>query len=232
MRRTRRRKYTWFPILGTLDADPELSTGLLELNITTGVNPDEAGVVLTAPLIPDLTPEDVAAQQDQLVDYIGTEYYIERIVGKIHAGPVQGSSSPENVLLACGLFVARAESGGGATPIGTSTVTRNQNYGPLNPDTYQRPWMWRRTWVMSNLAAFPAAVPGPFPSTTSQGSVLDGPHVDVKSKRRVQKDERLFFAAQAVCPVNLANTGLATVGIVADFRILGRLARAKNRSAF
>lgn len=83
---------------------------------------------------------------------------------------------------------------------------------------------------MDPVALFP-------PTTAHYGSIMDGPHIDAKSVRRVGNDERLWFAVSAVnFPLVtqseiVVNQDVQIRGYL-DFRVLGRLTRAHNRSNF
>jgi len=169
------------------------------------------------------------------------------------------------LLVGCGFFVARAQDsqdpGGQALPIGTtgnSAINEEkiwENYSPLALSTIREPWIWRRTWLLGNPAidainqtliqtvSNNAAYRGysvDYPSNNvAYGSVLDGPHLDSRVKRRVGQDDRLWFAV-GVKPLNNINPVVSTgdivsdthVDILLDYRIFGSLRKAKNRSAF
>lgn len=174
-----------------------------------------------------------------------------------------GEIFPKVILLGAGFFVARqadnSAGGGSDLPIGAASVVEQvENYSPLSEDTIREPWIWRRTWVLwtgrndaginannggfagvvDNLGAtFPAAAGAPR-TTMGYGSVMDGPHIDAKSGRRVNGDERLFFAVAARSLDGILGgpdpDALLVRGIqgVLDFRVLGWLRKATNRSTF
>lgn len=245
------------------------------INIQFGIGDPEQIVVITpvtidAPMDPSSSG---LANTGDLVRQIGQDYVIERIVGKVFVassairtveGPPFAYSAVE---VGCGFFVARVndeQSGGGInTPIGSATaVERISNYSPLHPDTIREPWMWRRTWLLGN-AARTALFTGQGmsiaqggqevwgsnawfpPSNAGYGSVLDGPHCDIKSVRRVRNDERLFFVVAAHMGPDLfgdrRNRGSDTdfdqvigpnIYVQTDLRLLGALRRARNSSTF
>lgn len=247
--RSKKNHGTWFPNLGTRsDTGDDISSRVIQLNIT-----DQAinltGVV---PLTFDYPQEgeDLDQQSDTLAEIAGSEYYINRIVGKLHAAYsyrfLATGAAPEAVLIGAGLFVARAANadnfaGSADVPIGLP-ATRDEDYGPLSFNTIREPWMWRRTWVLGAAEARPPALGvqtgwSRFPSSNAgYGSILDGPHLDVKSHRVVHLDERLWLAVSArVLPFS---TGAPTAGadptvlIHFDYRILGKLRKARNTGAF
>jgi len=226
-------------------------------------------VTIDAPMDPSSSG---LASTGDLVRQIGQDYVIERIVGKIFvaAGAVATNEGPpfaySSIEVGCGFFVARAndeQSGGGIdVPIGAATpIEAISNYSPLHPDAIREPWMWRRTWMLGNAArtalfrgngmSFVAqgneifgATPWFPPTNAGYGSVLDGPHVDCKSVRRVRNDERLFFVVathmtdvitgqrQKGNPELFDATQGASVFVKTDLRLLGALRKARNSSTF
>lgn len=271
----RKRKFTWFPIRGS-EGPEGTNDDFSSLVGSFFVTPDGSSTVTISPLIPDVPMEGDTIDQNapgQLVQALGQEYYVERIVGKCHlaaTGPVDdvpSAEAPKTIQIGCGIFVARANDedvgGGFNTPIGSATLAeRQENYSPLGVDAIREPWMWRRSWVLST--GRPSNVPqaqgvpfgithtvipnvGPIvhPGTTSNnqmGSALDGPHFDIKSVRRVGNDERLWLvvatrALDIILNQRAPNTSLDPangngVHMVFDYRVLGRLTRPRNRSAF
>lgn len=276
MRRRIRRKYTWFPVIGSAGppepADPNDEFGQLLGDFT--VSPDGSSQVFINPLVPDVPMEGDTINVNapgQLSQALGQEYLIKRIVGKCFLGCHAPADDPpvvirpKIVLVGCGIFVARANDanvGGGAnTPIGSATqAERVENYSPFGVDAIREPWMWRRTWILSTGRPQPNGgsdnhpfgfqfdnVVGvthlPITANTQCGSVMDGPHFDIKSARRVGNDERLFFALAtrtldnefggSPTPTNGLDGGPSGgVALVLDFRVLGALRKAKNRSTF
>lgn len=240
-RRVRRRKFTWFPVRGAAgpaETGDEFSGQGFQLS----VSPDGSTIGIIQPLIPDVPLEGDDIDQNapgQLVQSLGQEYVVERIVGNLflhYSAPLNDPPTvqfPESVLVGAGIFVARAEDsegGGPNAPIGSLTATEFvSNYSPLGVDTIREPWMWRRTWVLSaNRSTFNGV--GPFQAFRNQlagtglndlpgapafngwyGSEINGPFFDVRSVRRVRNDERLWFIIAArTLDVLLQRTGSQT----------------------
>lgn len=181
-----------------------------------------------------------------------------RIVGKLFAErknfAFSGSQDDPDpaVLFGAGFFVARANDlsvgGGSGTPIGSATIQeRRDHYSPLDTDTVREPWIWRRTWILglSGRAPRSSTAVGPdFPtatiftahwpaSTGLYGSVMDGPHIDSKVKRRIGQDDRLWFAISATpYPLGQNTSGNLNVEGYLDYRLFGALRKARSRSAF
>lgn len=268
-----RRRYTWFPVVGTGALD-ESQDNFNQRFFTQDIAPTGASSVDISPVVPDVPAEGDEINVDapgQLVQAIGQEYVIERIVGKVFLS-CQGRADdppttifPKSLLVGAGFFVARAsdaDAGGGPNvPIGGVTLAeRRENYSPLSEDAIREPWMWRRVWVLSTqrppviraglgsffgpvqtlLAGSGVTQVGGAPTTNiDYGSALDGPHFDIKSVRRVGNDERLYFVIAArtidgnIAGLELPNAiGQNMLSGLVDFRVLGQLRRAHNRSNF
>lgn len=255
-RRTRRRG-TWFPTIGTNLATAENVVSGRAFALTL-VN----HVIITAisPITIDRPQEgdELSSSIDSLTDVIGSEYVLQRIVGKVFAerisapDPITVRDENPAILFGAGFFVARANDsavGGGAdTPIGSATeAERRDNYSPIENDTIREPWIWRRTWILGTAGQSTLSQAGTgtiitttngtsthYPASTAlYGSVWDGPHIDSKVKRKIGNDDRLWFAVSAT-PFSLdteLNNTLLISGYL-DFRIFGSLRKARNRSAF
>lgn len=226
--RRRRSRGTWFPTVGTAGEGATNFNGR-QFNIT---HPAASAELLTiiSPITFDQPFEGDAIDPTDasLADIVGSEYVLQRIVGKLwitrQANVSAGTGLEVNpcMLVGAGFFVARANDaavgGGPDTPIGSATeAERRDNYSPLEVDTVREPWIWRRTWLLGTaglgsvqnpavgglevrrpVAEADSFVAG-FPASTAfYGSVADGPHIDSKVKRRVGQDNRLWFAVSAV----------------------------------
>lgn len=270
-KRTSRRKFTWFPVVGA--AGPaETNDNFAQLIGVFGVPANGTTNTVISPVVTDVPMEGDAIDPNapgQLVQALGQEYFLERIVGKCFlsaSAPADDGATqfPKTILIGCSFFVARANDedvgGGQNTPIGSASLPeRVENYSPLSEDCIREPWIWRRTWILSTgrvptnqnvfspftptvNASLATITPGVFqdgaPTTNIHcGSGMDGPHFDSKSVRRVGNDERLWFVI-SVRTLDLAlnvpgtPTNESFVALVLDYRVLGRLTRARGRSSF
>lgn len=261
-RRRRKGSHTWFPNLGTNQAGTvEWSGRSLFLTVPPGGQQE----VFSMPLTFDSPLDEPADVETSLADIVGSEYLIKRLVGKVHAeyipqrigGAGQWSINlAPAVRLTCGFYVARADHTDPEFPIGGNTTTvageaeALESYNPQSNAAIRESWMWRRTWVLSNAIWFLEGVDSTeFPGTGGGGegasfppntarytSVADGPHFDVKSARRVAKDERLFFATAVTnYPIGLVIEAIpiqsAQVRLELDYRILGSLRKAQTRAS-
>lgn len=224
--RKRKRKYTWFPNFGSASQNVESVPSFTGLKAQLTVPPNGDIVVALNPMVtdPPLEGEDINRDTDRLVQVLGNEYIIRRIVGRCFlscdtpADDDPAAIFPKTFLIGVGFFVARANdtgSGGGHnTPIGSATNPEAvDNYSTLALDTDREPWMFFRTYILSSGRLSDPAGTGtvqtrpwtPSSVTTGVGGPKDNllmsglmsPHFDVKSMRRVRDDERLFVSFSA-----------------------------------
>lgn len=258
MRKRRRTRYKWLPVLpDALDngAGGIFYTATRQINVlTAGLTP---GLIIL-PVTTDRILEDEASQNMLMVEMVGSDYFLKRIVGKLSLAYAQDNrayvaGAPPiwpAVQVGAGFFVARSEGGdqsiGSPAPIGAATATAVQNYenySPLSEGAIREPWIWRRTWSLGNnydAAAFAAGAntsgQAYYPANNLNfGSVLDGPHIDAKTARRVGQDNRLWFAlAIQGIPTSSAiePTQGCTVSGTLDIRLLGALRKSKSSGAF
>lgn len=200
-----------------------------------------------------------------LETFVANEYALRRVVGKMYisywSGFNRDSANIDDytpaVVVTAGLFVARAgdeqDSSGNQVPLGATTQANiRRDYGVDSVNCGREPWIWRRKWILScvGLNIFAQAQQGAgasvgfdkvvaaasYPiSTAHYGSVLDGPHVDAKTRRRVGNDERLWLAVWAAgFPPGVPATPdiEGTVQFHFDYRVFGAMRRARNRGTF
>lgn len=191
-------------------------------------------------------PEDSGGQTEGIGEIIGNDYVVKRILGKCFVS-CYGSPDvfiPFAVRVTAGIFVARAdEDEGYGVPL-FSGADPFSFYSPQANRTIREPWMWRRDWILNPTTGvtFPDIEPFTFtepywgyPRTNAgYGSVLDGPHVDVKSRRRIKQDERLYFTACAqTASVNIDPTYPDTgVRLELHVRAFGQLTKPRNQGSF
>lgn len=170
-----------------------------------------------------------AGQFPSMADFEASAYRLRRIVGKIFIGinqdlTVDQTTYPTNVLVGAGFMVLRVDPTG--APLRTTTPN---DYSPIHLDATRDPWIWRRTWLLTN--QFGHTVNGSLlgysqaPTYNGDyGSALDGPHFDQKTARFVSAEERLFFIISSVNIGDAATTN-GTVQWLLDYRLLGSPAK-------
>lgn len=254
MRRRRRFKGTWLPNLGsTSETVNSASTRQMAVDIPTS---GDAAIGVT-PIVFD-APEEAEFEPSSLGmgNLLGNEYALRRIVGKcfINFRDTFIGGDPSGfcgaAVVTSGFFVARAgdenDTDNVDFPIGGQASLQN-NYRPAGLNTIREPWIWRRQWILGNPGLALWSYEGPdqvipltsqaasFPWSTAQaGSVLDGPHIDAKTRRNVTSDDRLWWAVEVrTFPfgTTFAN-GAPFVFAHLDYRVFGQLRRAKNRGNF
>lgn len=236
MRRKRRNRSTWFPVLGSESGSNEVLSSVyttqVEVALNYGVNHQ------ITPLIPDYTWDpsfQTGANDGTLRDYVeGQTCVIERIVGKVYAaaeqiaGSGEGFQTPRVVCACAAVAVLPVDDGG--IPL---TDADGAEVNPLMAENLDKPWLWRRTWFLGNLLGSDIQ-PVNYPtSNAGYGSVAEGTHIDTKGvKRAIQRGQRLFmiFATQDVTAGEPNEQIDVQFGV--DVRVLGQLRRAKNRSLF
>lgn len=256
IRRRRRRRGTWFPNLGTANKEGgELgddSAGVWAELIPGGGG--SSNVFITDLTFDHFVDEGATAEGPagrSLADFQGSEYLLQRIVGKLFVGldQINSGGATAGVLVTSAFFVAREDEhtpSAFPNPIGAATLLDLvNNYGPDNTGHITEPWIWRRQWILGN-ALTPGgpgsnqAAPKVFPPTNAgYGSVMDGPHVDAKTKRHVHREDRLWFiTAVRSLSLNWADPFNPDVAVEAhvklhlDYRLFGTLLKAKNTGTF
>jgi len=238
MRRRRRNRSTWFPVLGTENpADPNASLSTVYWTFTDALA-DYTSDIDVSPLIPDDSsdPSGSGTAGETLRDYVeGQTCVIDRIVGKIACAAQQiqetESESVVTAVVACAaIAVIPTDEASGQPDIST------QEYNPLIATNIDKPWLFRRTWTLGNNMG---NLNNGFPVFTQPSSneffpgLLDGPHVDTKGVRRnIRKNERIYLvlASQSITPGQ--PTEDLSVFWSVDLRVIGRMQKAKNRGHF
>lgn len=258
MRRRRRFKGTWFPLYGTPLGPSEPGVEGQGINFNSIITQtDGSAATIVQQLTADEPLEDASSYA--LTDIVGsTEYALRRIVGKLSLAWAELSGegvvlgAPYIAKIAAGLLIARADDQDSRYPLGCPGVSFGStgdpdafnSFSPLALRTMREPWIWRRTWLLGNPVYDGGPTPAPYtngrnlivPSSNLWcGSVLDGPHIDAKTKRRCRQDERLFFAISAA-NWPFEDSPQVERSLVfswdLDVRIFGALRRARNKGAF
>lgn len=258
-RRRRKARSTWFPNLGITVADESDNSAQysyfrtsLQPDVNSAVPPWSSSGGIYKPmdiiaLVPDTTPEVSGRQADvTLRDYVeGQEWALDSIVGSIHVGcnavnfdldPGQSPSAEwATIAVTCGFFVADAEEGNTVVP-----AEDGINLDPTSVDNIRSPWIWRRTWVLSNPGTIFSGqqTSGGWPTTNSFVTGNVGPGIRTKSKRRIRRNQRIWFVSACTgfdfsqITVSGAANDQPIINILADLRICGKMRKARNVSAF
>jgi len=244
--RRKRRKVTWFPILGTRSDNAGV------LNQTTSklgdiILPQDG--TFSGSVIPLLFDQPSSNLHDDpanktISDFVGSEYILRRVVGKLFVNYLSHNAASESAgdgargaMVTAGLFVARADASE-VLPIGFTSLADFANYDSDDPENSMEPWIWRRKWILGSpgyTEVDGTVADESFPATNAgYGSMADGPHLDARTGRRVGQDDRLWFSITVrPLPYAQAYTGNSDgVGFNLDIRALGTLTKGHNKSSF
>jgi len=210
------------------------------------INVDTEEVIYDAfPLTFDYSADAVDAQNNainqplvqSLQDIVsGNEWKLRRIVGKAFlwaSGDETDSPVVQPALVDCAVGFIVCNTDDDAAP-----TTFFPEVNPLAQQSAEDPWIWRRRWLLNPYPNLPAApVTGDstignfgysgWPGTTGgYGSVMDGPHIDQKTSRRIHRSERLYCVI--ACRAHLLTLGqdfaAFNLQYLIDYRLLGSLA--------
>lgn len=233
-RRGRRRNVVWLPNLKRVI---DTQAGDIPTNLLIGTIPVDSRAdftTLTFPLVRDENPEQDT--DNTLADYTQGGYILKRVVGKLFVGMRQQLNEP-GPDVACGIVTAALEvlrtSPDDNNPISATT----SNYNPLAEGNERDPWIWQRSWILANGNANPAGLTGALETwglapflNVEYGSVMDGPHVDVKVGRRIGTEERLFLSMTTNSIEEwVEGTVDGDVDFIFQYRVLGIPVRSSNR---
>lgn len=250
MRHRRKTRYRWFPTAGTIINAGEETYGYsqYEPNFigpqpSRGTPPSLNVDIAYFPLVRDETASELygLTQGVSLRDLVeGQDWVAKRLVGSVFVAVggvgVAGLDYWYNVEVTCGIAVARAKEANGEL-IDLDPV----DYDPQAIDNSADSWMWRRSWVLSKpVQSGDRTPPGtwdaiwPTTNATGYGDIRSGTHIDVKSARRIRREERLWFIMKATgWDPGVAETTAGTnqqppVSITADIRVLGTMRRGQT----
>jgi len=230
-RRRRGRKGLWLPVLGhDLDGGGGvLRESSFERNIQVGPTPTDI-FSISVPVTFDYPPEifDASANfQPSMGDFISSGYSLRRIVGKctvMHATKGNddvGATAPPCARVVCYWMVRRVDSAG------NEVADANMLAGNL-AENIQDPYIWRNTWLLGagfDATRYPLGTDHnqlqdlPFNNEFS-GSSRTQPFFDIKTKRTIGPEERLFFGITTKSmPMDAVFDDESFVVVHVDFRI-------------
>lgn len=168
-------------------------------NIIAGVHNPVAGGYANAGSLDDLT----------------FGYSLKRVVGNLFLTASQSENSAvlgdscDTFLITAGIIVRRVNEAGSPTAL---------NLFPDSYDAYRDPWLWRRSWVLTNLQQATVNQSGytyPDSNFYFQGSASNH-HVDQKTRRTLKAEERLFLDISGI----RMWTGSGAIGAKQDIAVL------------
>lgn len=246
-RRTRRPKVVWLPV----DRDNRLgepsaaTVGTASSHFQFQIAPPDGAIGSTGsgaiPLVGDSPQINALAGSSvaSLADFEGSAYRLRRVVGKIYAAISQvdlGAGAADTMILTVGLIVLRCDPEG-IPLVNVANVVTAVHYNPSAMDNISDPWIWRRSWMLTNAVQVVANSPfhAIFPPTNASGfgsGISDGPHVDAKTARIIGNEERLFLVATAT-NANGDGQPVNDIILTGDLRVLAsmRSSQGNRRNA-
>lgn len=213
------------PVTLNLEGNTSLLSGQVNINTVGGVGATPSGNLTGIyPIVADTQIQAVT-----LTDAQAVSYRLRRIVGKclVSVDQLTGATQNPCAVVSAGFIILRIDT---ATNNPIAGATPNV-YSTLDCSSVQDPWIWKRTWVLSNGSGTLGTAPkyGFWPyNNAGYPSVTDGPHIDQKTARRVSAEERLFFIISAV-PGNMVGdspgAGGGVVRFYLDYRVLVSISR-------
>lgn len=215
-RRRFKRKGTWLPPRGSFFSTLNSTVGqqnnyiqFVNDNVTVSPNATPTNIFALPLLVDSPDPtlgENATAFSDYQTQTLAAEqsfgYLLNRIVGSLHIAVAptvitENVKTPAVVAVTAGLMVRRVdEESPGSAAVGAVGTD------PASLENIQDPWLWRRLWLLSPLGASTFSTDDlarPFANGVYNASndfgtgAYNNCSVDVKSKRRVTKELRLFL---------------------------------------
>lgn len=259
-RRFRRNKGVWFPITGATWTNEGETFNDVSFTLTpgpVGVDRSLRPGLEVIPLTRDYTPINAndtsdINQKPTLRDFTeGQDYILSSIVGNVdwfvdantnQLAVFDPAEQWTYVKITSGFFVGRTGDLDETLPDFTA-----DEIDPQVSTNSQNPWIWRKSWILANPAnrtqvgIDPDNVPVYTEDDISSNrslSDLRGPSIITKSKRRVRREERLWFVTSVIGwdgPRGSVSGGAPlqpTVKGNLDIRIFGKMVKGKNASTF
>jgi len=236
MRRRNKPKVVWLPAVNnnSIDTNARSMWSVASVPCPTIVGAD--ATVLETPIVMDGPNSDPLAPNSTLADIESSGYRLRRIVGKLYLflGQSQTSQVEDLYAITAGFIIRRVDPTTGASLASLAGATE---IDPADIDNSMDPWIWRRSWILSN--GPDGGPPGGQPSTDTlaaavgqagggsnygkqyPGGNLEGPHVDQKTARIVGPEERLFLNVSATPLFSVANT--TTLVAIYEMRVLASM---------
>lgn len=193
MARRNRPRVVWLPATNAFSIDQD---GRSAFNTATHDLTGDAGEFVTSThgVVIDGEGLDPLAAGTTLSDIENSGYRLRRIVGDVWVAVNQlAENTPPTIFCSAGLMVLRVR------PETGLPLDSNDHYGVNNAENVMDPWIWERSWLLSNKLSTGPIAPIGFQEASlgTANSVLggnaDGTHIDQKTARVIGPEERLFL---------------------------------------
>lgn len=228
MRKRNRPRVVWFPPTNLNSIDPTTNISGIQA-FRVDASPASGPSTGEIPLVIDGEGQDPLDPAATLSDINNSGYRLRRIVGKIFCLTDQpDDAAPIFIVCTAAIIIRRID-----PTTGVSLALTNPNSAELvstqHIENYPDPWIWRRTWLLSNNNSptrTPTGTPEFGETNFSHGpAVADGPHVDQKTARVIGPEERLFLnvTCQPSSVLNAQDEIPISTLIITDLRILASM---------
>lgn len=216
--------------IGTQPGAFDFFVGFAAGTIAPGIT--STGIIPLVSDIPTGEAQFAGLATNTLSDIYGSSYRLRRVVGKIFISCPQTQGTAQGVIpryfVTAGIIVLRVQ------PDGTPLQSVPGGYSPSIITSWADPWIWRRSWILDNgVEAGAVDLKSIYPETNTQyGSVMDGPHVDQRTARVVDEEERLFLVVGVtnVIVANAGGTAQSEVRVTGELRFVASMRKtAGNR---
>lgn len=236
MRRRTKPKVVWLPTTNTFSVDTANRSTWSVASVPAPTTLGSNASVLEVPVVMDGNLSDPLAATASLADIESSGYRLRRIVGKVYCFVAQtnsGSDGEDLYGVTAGFMVRRVNpSSGGSIAAATGNVSF---LDPADIDNSMDPWIWRRSWLLSNGANTASTSPltgvafsdimgsgGGFNYGVGYpGGISEGPHVDQKTARIIGPEERLFLDV-SITPL-LSMSQVTSLVVIYDLRVLASM---------
>jgi len=242
--RRRKPKVVWLPTTNTFSVDNNASSTWSLANVAiTGADAATGGSggQIEVPIVMDGVASDPLNPNSSLADIESSGYRLRRIVGKVYVFIAQTNVIPGNFGediwgVSAGFMVRRVNPQTGGSLAAAAAGPPFVEIDPAAIDNSMDPWIWRRSWLISNTTTDQTTLTPTSQSFYSMrdssnggtnygrqypGGNAEGPHVDQKTARIVGPEERLFLDVSAT-PILTQSTDTSLV-VIYDLRVLASM---------
>lgn len=167
-----------------------------------------------------------------LSDLYNSGYRLRRIVGNIFVAMNQVANDTVKVVCVSAGLIVRQVNPRTDNSIALETGVP-ESISTCEIDNISDPWIWRRSWVLTNaLSSGPVPLASAFHTQgqtrnygAQAGCVATSSHVDQKTARIVGPEHRLVLdvTMQALSDGGATEGAAASIGVLTDLRVLGSL---------
>lgn len=238
MRRRRKPKVVWLPTSNVFSVDTDLKSSWKIATVSVDRATAGATAVLEVPVVLDGNQSAPLDPTSSLADIENSGYRLRRIVGKLYCFIQAEVESAEAIVgVTAGFMVRRVD-----PETGQSFAFGFSSKDQANPaliDNEMDPWIWRRSWLLSDGPTFNGLTGALNPDEASRlngaggsfnfgkgypGGNAEGPHIDQKTARVVGPEERLFLdvSVTTIIPSGTPVIGAALV-VIYETRVLASM---------